>query len=1036
AMLKMPGKSSNMEEDLASILWGSGPPSSSSRAPQPADSDDEAASVNNGAARPRRGSGSGGANKRRKSKSKVVPDASFPSGLSSQPPLSDAASNAGGPGGDLMQWVQNPAKATSKKKTAENKELEKSESVILAAQQLQASLESAETVMTVALNKTNQLLEKIHNRLSEEEMKALYSEAVMSQGPNSRAANVWKSLQEKLALVEHAANFIEAFHDDEAAASTLAARAQALRDVGVSLPQQVNCVLARKELAAFASDDNFHTFMQYLDPAMKDKFPTGVGSLMDDSMKPTEPDTMAPILDFQVGAVVQTLNNLLLSVKATGANSSEEVSSSSDAGAGISSVPDAKAAVNRLVKFLAEFKKSPIANVCDSNANLKIDLERFESLVQLTMSDDALDEDSCEILQTARTNLLKNKQGPFNKGLTLFPIGIFLSDLAQKRIHQFKADMLFQIDVGLAVQIAGELKVMNVDSLLKDKQGEMELAIPSQAKIVDMVAKWQAAVDGASIPFKTKHKAELEIVESKIQELKTGFLSVVAYKTNQFQRMEALIAKLGEGGFKDAEALECGRLLSGLEALQPLHKVPLIKLLGKDGAQQLEDIVAPAFAFFKQFAAAFSQVVKISQVSVMEGEIMAKEIIDLYASLHDNGLINKVKTVAPWIHVGLNNLTSFLEKAAKDWVTASCGDFAKFAAQVLDPEANFEDIVRDLPAAAPADGSDVDFSFIYMSFAAVLKGKDALVQMPRPADESKDQAIVRVHCSFLCLCGVLGQMTRHAKIFQNLLTRAEACKAFSGMLLDYKKALQEKNAQFVFETKAGVLATAVGGFEKLQAALAQYQAISNTLTKDDNMEHGTILNYYKKLLAHIKASFQQMLSVGRADLEEMMSSGKDMFSNVRSRFEVRALFQADPLNKQSIQSLFKDEKVQLLAIFAPKAKDFLTSTGIWVKGIRSFPLATEGNEAAMTQECHQLATAVQQDAQFFQRVDANDENPSLVNLTEFQMNVTMAQALTRDLLAGETRVGLVNRCYNLVKVGELPLDKSLRQRALTMIKGK
>ena len=425
-------------------------------------------------------------------------------------------------------------------------------------------------------------------------MKAFYSDAVMNQGPNSRAANVWKTLQEKLVLVEHASSFIEAFHDDEAAASTLAARAQALRDVGVSLPQQVNCVLVRKELAAFANDDDFQTFMQYLDPAMKDKFPTGIGSLMTDSMKPTEPDSMASVLDFQIGAILQTLNNLLLSVKATGAKSSEEVSS--DAGAEKSPVPDSKAAVNRLVKFLAEFKKSPIANICDSNANLKIDLERFESLVQLTMCEDALDEDSCDTLQTARANLLKNKQGPFHKGLTLFPIGIFLSDLAQKRIHQFKADVLFQIDVGVAVQIAGELKVMNVDSLLKDKQGEMELAIPSQAKIFDMVAKWQAAVDGASSPFKTKHEEELGIVESKIKELKTGLLSVVAYKTKQFEAMDMLIAKLCKDGFKDGEALECSRLLSGLEAFQPLHKVPLTKLLGRDCAQHLEDTLLPSFA--------------------------------------------------------------------------------------------------------------------------------------------------------------------------------------------------------------------------------------------------------------------------------------------------------------------------------------------------------------------------------------------------------------------------------------------------------
>ena len=151
-MLKMPGKTSSMEEDLASILWGTG--SASSRGPQPADSEDDEPGQPGSSAR------RVGSNKKRKSK-----DAPYTFHAPSQSPLaSDVASNAG----DVLAWGQLPAKATSKKKAAENKELEKSESAILAAQQLQASLENADTIMGVALNKTNQLLEKIQSRLSEE----------------------------------------------------------------------------------------------------------------------------------------------------------------------------------------------------------------------------------------------------------------------------------------------------------------------------------------------------------------------------------------------------------------------------------------------------------------------------------------------------------------------------------------------------------------------------------------------------------------------------------------------------------------------------------------------------------------------------------------------------------------------------------------------------------------------------------------------------------------------------------------------------
>ena len=886
-----------------------------------------------------------------------------------------------------------------------------------------------------------------------QDMVAFYSDAVLQQGQNSRPANVWKGLQDKLLLVQSAADFIEAFHDEEASASTLAGRAQALRDIGVQLPQQVNRVLSKKELAAFVNDDDFKTFMKYLDPAMKDNFPTGIASLMNETMDPQKPDSMAPVFEFQMATVVQTVNNLLLSVKAksktseageasNGSKLSEELSSDCDSGKAAVTEDDLRAALDRLVQFLAEFKNSHIygEKSLESSQGLKAELHRFELLVDLTMSSKALDEETCETLQSTRAVLLK-KQGPFNKGLTLFPVGIFLSELAAKKTQQFRADLLLEIDLAAAAQIAAELKVMNVDTLLKDKQGEMELIIPSQPKICDMVAKWQATVDGASTSLKAKCTDHMETVDSKVRELKAGLLSVVAYKTKQFEAMEKLIGRLCKGeGFQDGEAVECSRLMSALDAMQPLQKVPLVKLLGKDYAQDLENTLLPALSFFKQLHGAFSHVVKLSQVSVKEGAIMAREIIDLYASLHNNDLLTKIDTVAPWFHTGWNNLRSFLEKVAKDWISTTCSDFANFAAKIMVPDANFQEVVQSIPAGAEA--ADVDFSFIYISFAAVLKGSDALVRMPQPQPsqlgdappiEAKD---AMVHCSFLCLCGVLVQMTRHATVFNGLLQKVDACKAFSAVLEDYVKALQAKNVQFVFETKAALLAEAVPVLEKLQGTFAQHNAILNVLAQSDNLQHGTIQDYYSKLEAYIKSCFSKTIVLGHGDLQDMISSGQAMFKDVRSRHQVPALFQADPLNKQSVQSLFQDPKVQMLALFAPKAKDFLTSTGTWVKVIRSLPVGKADSVTAMTSECQQLAAAVSKDAQFFQRVDANDENPSLWSLTEFQMSVTMAQALTRDLQAGETRVGLVNRCFSIVRSQELPLDKVLKQRACAMLRGK
>ena len=147
--MKLPSKSSTLEDDFAQILWGGasggGGGSSSCRDPASGGEDDE---TDKRARLPKRG----------RTSASNLPDLSG-LGLGTAP-TSDTASAAG------LQDTQ--PKPKNKKQATETRELEKGEALLLQTDQVIASLQKPEDIMSVQLQKTKALLEKLRQRLSED----------------------------------------------------------------------------------------------------------------------------------------------------------------------------------------------------------------------------------------------------------------------------------------------------------------------------------------------------------------------------------------------------------------------------------------------------------------------------------------------------------------------------------------------------------------------------------------------------------------------------------------------------------------------------------------------------------------------------------------------------------------------------------------------------------------------------------------------------------------------------------------------------
>ena len=89
------------------------------------------------------------------------------------------------------------------------------------------------------------------------------------------------------------------------------------------------------------------------------------------------------------------------------------------------------------------------------------------------------------------------------------PIGIEICVRASKLTQQFRKDAILCIDIESAANIAEGLKASTVEALLKSKDGELEVAIPSQQKVFDMTTKWLAFEETASDAQKKASEAQV-----------------------------------------------------------------------------------------------------------------------------------------------------------------------------------------------------------------------------------------------------------------------------------------------------------------------------------------------------------------------------------------------------------------------------------------------------------------------------------------------------------------------------------------------
>ena len=312
----------------------------------------------------------------------------------------------------------------------------------------------------------------------------MYSEAIKRDG-TSPAVRVWSQLQERVHLLESAVSFIEALNDDEAAASTLSARAIQLREVGVQLPSNINSVVCKRDLESFMHKNEFEKFFDFLDPNQAAAYPNGIKVIAAEVAEDADKEPM--YYAFQVQAVVQATNNLLLSSAAEGPGSGSTKSGTCNETAAQEKMrADAMGkAVKRIASFVSAYEKSFFSakvNAC-KEGTLRDDFQRLAILVKTTIQDKELTVEECDALTSHRAAVMKNRQGAFYRGLTLFPVGMHIAEVVLQKVNQCKKDQLLVPDLASAAQLAIDMKPWTADLLVKAKgNGEVEISVPNATK--------------------------------------------------------------------------------------------------------------------------------------------------------------------------------------------------------------------------------------------------------------------------------------------------------------------------------------------------------------------------------------------------------------------------------------------------------------------------------------------------------------------------------------------------------------------------
>ena len=699
--------------------------------------------------------------------------------------------------------------------------------------------------------------------------------------------------------------------------------------------------------------------------------------------------------------------------------------------------------VRALSHFLATFKASDVyATSAPEKSPFKEDLNRLHYVTNMASKSEGLQESDLDDVEFARSALIKSKTGPFYQADTIYPLGVVMMDLLQKRIGQCRTDQLLHKELAQAGDFAHAFGEIKKDTITKDKgfgDGDFEIIVPSSGKYADMVAKFLAFKEGASSGLQSApaSKIHAKAIENRMAELQVAFEE--AHQAKYESKLKALNDLLQEctGGWNDDKVALCSQELQKLTGFQPFPKFQSVKLLGKVLAGQIDESVGCLTAVCKLLQAALPHIGKLSQTQTKPAynDFFNHEVINLVAGLDKKENQEALRKFAPTLTFGLDAVSQLILSSVTTSVGERVTTFGPFLTALMETEIVLESILKtDVVGAVDADADNAfDWGGVYIAFIHFHQSASTEIEMQM----KEKKAPVKVHLAFLCLAGALLQVAKYAHHLAQAAQAANAKDVFATIYQEeFKKKKDDPAKAQALTSKMDLVSAFQPHFAKMSSALQAFQRIMSQIEAEvgymDNIK-----DFFKKLLASLQSSLQLCVQQAFGEIDSMKIIFASLFKKVLDDHKVMEIFSGEKLSESSVGALLADPNVKLLVFLGGKAGPVCEGIGTFVSSFGNLPKDDlVGNTLSNMIVALSKALSDFAAAQRAKCAPSQMDQITLSNVSWLQGSMTLAQVMTRTLGAGETRLGLVGRCLKLLDTRQMGCEPALKQKASQLQQGK
>eukprot|EP00435_Cladocopium_sp_Y103_P018892 s2217_g4.t1 len=295
--------------------------------------------------------------------------------------------------------------------------------------------------------------------------------------------------------------------------------------------------------------------------------------------------------------------------------------------------------------------------------------------------------------------------------------------------------------------------------------------------------------------------------------------------------------------------------------------------------------------------------------------------------------------------------------------------------------------------------------------------------------EAGAERSLKVHVSFICLSGILLNLSKYMVMFKEKLAEAEQMQAFIELATSELEAIKMKQPSKPIY-KMAVLSQASAHFAKFASAAGSFANMTGKLAETD-----AEVIFFKLLLTRMSNYVVQLLTQCNNELGSAWNALETTFKALLASHSFPSMFQGD-LDKEQIAKLVGDPNTVFLLHLGSRSAALSEDIKTTLEAIRMLP-----KDSILTASVMSMVTALQSDLLKFsssahQGPPKQGERIVLANFTFFQGSMTLGQCLTRDLKPGETRVGLSKRCLDLLVSKGIKFEDNLKRRVDSLTAGK